>query len=416
MNNTVRNNVTPSEDYSPPTFIGVALHIYGGKGHVLSYHKALGEAIRLNGWEHLAVISPAPNLPKLPPEWTVEYIDSGVLDLEGLEVIRYIKHLKFWFFIKSMHTLRRDFSRVLRKEIERRQNKKIIFLESFNPLQLIAIVLSLLFVKRKKLSVWLMYRGGPDWGGPKHRLMARSFAFLFRAMNPVIQLLVGKNNFVLLTDSEMLSSTLPKYYHRVVHCVPIPHTDGQHTNAEPSIKSIEQITCWWPGAPRAEKGLDIIQNLATLHDPGVHKLTLVVARSVNLSSKKGCISIEMIDDKLSQQDYANRFFSSDIILLPYDKDIYSESTSGIFTECIVAGVIPLVTKGTWMAYELEKMDLGELVLEWGNVPLIPFICKVAKDETIKQKVSAMRDEYRTFHTIPSFAHSLDILYKSSLQV
>lgn len=411
----MHNKITRNCGDTPPTFIGVALHIYGGKGHVLSYHKALGEAIRLNVWEHLAVISPDLNLPKLPTEWTVEYIDSGVLDLEGSEVIRLIKRLNFWSFIKSMYILRRDFSRVMRKEIARKSNKKIIFLESFNPLQLIAFVLSLFFVKRKQLSVWIMYRGGPDWGGPKHRLMARSFAFLFRAMNPIIQLLVGKNNFVLLTDSEMLSSTLPNYYRRVVHCVPIPHTDGQHTNSELSMKSIGQITCWWPGAPRAEKGLDIIQKLAAVMDPEAHKLTLVVARSVNLSSKKGCISIEMIDDKLSQQDYANRFFSSDIILLPYDKDIYSESTSGIFTESIVAGVIPLVTKGTWMAYELEKRDLGELVLEWDNVPLIQFIRKVAKDESIKQKVSAMRDEYRTFHTIPSFAHSLDILYKSSLQ-
>lgn len=403
-----------SQETLPPTFMGLALHIYGGKGHVFSYHKALGDAIRLNGWIHLAIVSPDLKLPELPDEWEVEYIDSGVLDYERPEIIRLLKCLNLWLFIKSMYVLGRDFARVLRKELESRSNRKIIFLESFNPLQLLSVVLSLLFVKRSRVSVWLMYRGGPDWGGRKHRLMSKSFSMLFRATNPIIRLLVGKENLVLLTDSEILSKSLPKYYKNPVHLVPIPHTPGQYRNSLSDTKSHDQVICWWPGAPRAEKGLDIIHRLASLKDKDAHQITLVAAKSTNLSAQEGCVRMETVEDKLARQDYENRFFTSDFILLPYDQAIYSESTSGIFTECIVAGVTPLVTKGTWMAYELEKRDLGELAIDWGSDSILQQIIGLATNDSIRQKIRAMQDEYRSFHTIPSFAHALDSLYQGEV--
>ena len=411
MNITNHEIQIAAQDALPPTFMALVLHIYGGKGHVLSYHRALGEAIRLNGWIHLAVVSPDPKHAELPSEWFVEYIDSGVLDREGAEVIRLLKRLNLWVFIKSMYILGRDFTKVLRKELESRQNRKIIFLECFNPLQLLSMVLSLLFVKREKLSVWLMYRGGPDWGGRKRRLMAKSFAIPFRIMNPIIELLIGKDNLMLLTDSEILSTSLPKYYKRTVHLVPIPHTPGQHGDNIQDARSHDRVVCWWPGAPRAEKGMGLIQRLVSVKDRDAHKVTLVAARSTNLTDQEGCVRIEMVDDILAYQEYENRFFTSNLILLPYDQGIYGESTSGIFVECIVAGAIPLVTKGTWMAYELEKRNLGELAIDWTNNSVIQQIISLATSYSIEQKIKAMQSEYRSFHCIPSFARAIHSLYK-----
>mgnify|MGYP001609086973 CR=1 FL=1 len=406
------NNEIPIESHETfsPTFMAVVLHIYGGKGHVLSYHKAVGEAVRLNGWSHLAVVSPDPALTEFPREWNVEHVDSGVLDYEGTEIKRLLKRLNFWAFIKSTYILAHDFTNVLRKELESRPNRKIILLESFNPLQLLSVILSLLFVKRDRLSVWLMYRGGPDWGGRKHRLMAKSFATLFRAMNPIIRLLVGGNNLMLLTDSEILSASLPKYYKKPVYLVPIPHTPVNHGVYTEKEESHEHVVCWWPGAPREDKGMGVIRRLASLKDRDAYKVTLVAAKSANLIAQADCIKITAVDDKLDRQDYERRFFISDVVLLPYDRDIYSESTSGIFVECIVAGAIPLVTKDTWMAYELEKRDLGELVIDWGSDFLVQQIIDLATNRSIKQKIRTMQLEYRSFHSIPSFAQAIHSLY------
>ena len=61
----------------------------------------------------------------------------------------------------------------------------------------------------------------------------------------------------------------------------------------------------------------------------------------------------------------------DFVLLPYDKKIYAECNLGIFVEAIVAGKITLVSADTWMAYELNKFKLTELVIDW----LVKFISK-----------------------------------------
>lgn len=412
MNKTNHGVQIDSQESSLPTFVAVVLHIYGGKGHVLSYHKAVGEAVRLNGWSHLAVVSPDPAPIEFPHEWNIEYVNSGVLDYEGTEIKRLLKRLNFWAFLKSIYILSRDFTRVLRKELKSRKNRKIIFLESFNPLQLLSMVLSLLFVKRDRLSVWLMYRGGPDWGGRKHRLMAKSFATLFRAMNPIIRSLIGRNNLILLTDSEVLSASLPKYYKNPVYLVPIPHTPANHDVYAGKEESREHIVCWWPGAPRADKGVCIIRRLVSLRNRDAHKVTLVAAKSANLIAQPDCINIVAVDDKLDRQVYERCFFTSDVVLLPYDRDIYGESTSGIFTECIVAGTIPLVTRGTWMAYELEKRKLGELAVDWHDNAIIQKMVHLAMDPVVKQRIKAMQMEYRTFHSISSYAKVIDSLYRS----
>jgi hypothetical protein len=412
MNRTPHDRQEECGGASAPTFIAVVLHIYGGKGHVLSYHKAVEEAVRLNGWSHVAVISPDPNIIELPGHWRVEYIDSGVLDYEGVAIKRLVKGLRFWPFIKGMYTLSASFARVLRNENKESRNDKIVFLESFNPLQLISIAISFFFTKRDTLSVWLMYRGGPDWGGPKHRLMARTFAVLFRAINPVFQWLVGKDNLVLLTDSEILSTSLPVYYKLPVHLVPIPHTPHQPANNARDKKSIDGITCWWPGAPRPDKGYDIVRRLAALDGPHTQNVTLVVAKSASLASKPRGVRIEQIEDRLEREEYERRFFSSTFILLPYDRDIYRESTSGIFTECVAAGAIPLVSEGTWMAYELNKWNLSELVLDWEDDQIFKEVVRIAADPSVNERMRAMQVEYLSFHNTFSYAQSIGSLYKA----
>ena len=41
-----------------------------------------------------------------------------------------------------------------------------------------------------------------------------------------------------------------------------------------------------------------------------------------------------MENNIPNSKYQNLFYEADIIILPYDKGIYNESTSGIFTEAI----------------------------------------------------------------------------------
>jgi hypothetical protein len=65
-----------------------------------------------------------------------------------------------------------------------------------------------------------------------------------------------------------------------------------------------------------------------------------------------------------------------------------------------------------MAYELEKRDLGELAIDWESDFIVQQIISLATNDSMKQKIRVMQIEYRSFHTIPSFAQAIDSLYKS----
>lgn len=395
----------------PPTFVALVLHLYGGKGHVFSYQKAVGEAVRLNGWDYLAAISPDPVIKIFPSEWRIAYVNSGVLDYEGGEITKLLRSFCIWSFVSSMYKLFCDLLDLLKREINAIPNQKIIFMEAFNPLQLLSLVFALMFVKRNRIAVWLLYRGGPNWGGSRHRLLAQSFAIMFRAINPILELVVGRNNLLLLTDSDKLRLPLQEYYKRPVHVVPIPHTPALAGEMYMKTRSQgKEIACWWPGAPRADKGLDIIRRLASEKNEQAHKIKLFVAESANLTTASGGIKIEAVKDKLDRLEYERMFFSSNLILLPYDQEIYNESTSGIFTECIVAGAIPLVTKDTWMAYELSKHELSELIIDWNDKGIVDTLIKISSDIVIRKKVKNMQICYKKYHNVAHFAEVLNLLY------
>ena len=72
---------------------------------------------------------------------------------------------------------------------------------------------------------------------------------------------------------------------------------------------------------------------------------------------------------LTRTEYLMQLAISDLVLLPYDALAYKERTSGIFIETIVAGKMPAVTRGTWMAGELARYDLSELIVDW-NAPAV----------------------------------------------
>jgi hypothetical protein len=57
---------------------------------------------------------------------------------------------------------------------------------------------------------------------------------------------------------------------------------------------------------------------------------------------------------LSTEDYRALVFSSDIILLPYDRDNYYARSSGILVESLVAGIPVIVPAGTWMAEQFME--------------------------------------------------------------
>lgn len=64
--------------------------------------------------------------------------------------------------------------------------------------------------------------------------------------------------------------------------------------------------------------------------------------------------VTIVPDVLSTDDYRRLVCQSDLIILPYSATEYEARSSGIFAEALCAGVPTVVTRGTWMAKELER--------------------------------------------------------------
>ena len=103
---------------------------------------------------------------------------------------------------------------------------------------------------------------------------------------------------------------------------------------------------------------------------------------------------------------------SDIILLPYHADAYKERTSGIFTECIIAGKIPLVTPHTWMAEELKNYQLDDLIIDWENAQAVcDRIISLMANPSIHAQILMMQKDFKQFHNLENYARMMQEIFR-----
>ena len=376
-----------NEKQQMPILVSIIPNVVGGEGHIIPYHLAVKKATQILGWRHKVAYSGDANFKNLPAEWA-GCLKGSALEIDTNWIGKIGKIINVVVFAKSI-------ANYLRSNIFIYSEKKIIFIERFIHLQLFALWLALLFLPKNNLHIWILYRRDT------HKNKTR---FIYKLINRLFKNSVNQNNFKLLTDSELLSQSLSSYFQETVTVMPIPHTEF----IEKSHSSHNNPTlCWWAGPPRPEKGWEIIKSMARYKFTEAEKFCLVAAKSSQLESITGGVQIKLIEDNLDRREYAYWLSQSDLILLPYDSEAYSERTSGIFAECIIAGNIPVVTSNTWMAKELSKFNLEKLIIDWGNnKEIFEQLKTILNDRGILDKLKLIQAEYKKFHNIETYAQKL----------
>ncbi|XLQ11426.1 MAG: glycosyltransferase family 1 protein [cyanobacterium endosymbiont of Epithemia adnata isolate EadnSB Bon19] len=374
------------DESSTPILVSLIPNLMEGKGHIVPYHQAVSQAVSKLGWKHLAAIPSKSKVGDVLAEWD-DCLSNFDLEKEG----------NFWqkiLRLTGVFYLGTTTAKYLRNNVIYQSELSIVFLERFIHLQLLALTIALWLVPTKNLSVWLLYRRNT------HKDKTR---YVYKFLNYLIKKSLPAGNLKLLTDSDLLGQSLSNYFQEHVTVIPIPHTEIKIYNCDIKNK-LPGILCWWPGFPREEKGWNIIKKLVDSNLNNSDEICLVAAKKSNLEVTKGGIKLKLIQDELTRKEYNYWLSVSDVILLPYDCQSYGERTSGIFTESIIAGKIPLVTDKTWMAYELLKYDLGELIINW-EIPEEVFISilRIIKYPNIKNKIKAMQNSYLNYHCLNRYA-------------
>ncbi len=363
----------------PGVFHSIMPNFYGYGGHQYGYNLSLGRALAKAGWVHQALIPIDNSMDQLPPGW-IKYLNLSLKHENKNKNI----YQKFLLFKSGIFNLKRYF----KTELLKKNSEQVFFIESFSIWQFIIFSMAAINIPKGEASFWILFRYGPS-------ILLRHI-LLYRGFIKVLRLRFG-SNVKLVTDSELIASSLKQKIGFEFLIFPIPHTEAN--TSIPPLNSIvnSDLTLWWPGEPRLSKGLDIVRKISQMEVDSTLAMKLIVTKSSMIEPKAKGIEIELTEDILTEAKYRNMFNRCDFFLLPYDKKIYGESTSGIFVEAIVAGKITLVSADTWMAYELNKFKLTELVIDWGDKNLFGRIEAIYLNPQIRIKVKKMQKAYSNYH-------------------
>jgi glycosyltransferase involved in cell wall biosynthesis len=118
-------------------------------------------------------------------------------------------------------------------------------------------------------------------------------------------------------------------------------------------------------------------------------------------------NVTLLKEVLNRKDYADLLLQSDVVLLPYSKDVYHSRTSGPFTEALAAAKTVIVTDGTWMSDQLKSYGSGLTVLDRDVESLMAAMIK-AVDQHKKLQAKAQRDcsRWLSFHNPERFIDTL----------
>jgi len=242
------------------------------------------------------------------------------------------------------------------------------------------------YVSRGRLSghLMLLERESPDFSScGRLKLVAHPYWRIRPHYLKAIRAKLGVN-FVLLTDSELLSEEYAHIYRHRIVTLPIP-VSPMILNAEETrssgfrerygIRRDEGICVGFVGDDRAARGLSLLPELvarvATDGSAGV-RFVIQCPNSGEGSDDAGqtCLvdlkrlarervgRVTLICERLVEHDYVELLRSLDVVLLPYTQASYGKGTSGVFAEALAMAKPVVVSSGTWMARELRRSGGG----------------------------------------------------------
>lgn len=345
-----------------------------GSGHFYHFHRSVQKALEPI-LKDVSVYVPEnahfDNLPKGWKKWFSPFYNRS-------------SRRKFW---KDCTRLFRDPS----------TGPRIFFIEFFGRRDFVLYSLAALLFAGKNDVLWVLYRDDLNIRRKKDRKVIRFFSKL---LNWKFQ-----KRFVALTDSELLADTYAGWFGKRPMIFPVLYAKYQPV----AIPTKQKWICTWLGCPRSEKGALEIARLVQIQDPVSGRIELDISGAAYFPAVKNQISIHLRKAFLTEDEYYASLSRSDIVLLPYDPVKYKLRTSGVFVESILAGKIPVVKDGSWLAHELKRFDLYELILDWEHPHFFSHLLSVVATSTLLPKLAHMQQTYLDFHGEQNFTRLLQEL-------
>lgn len=359
-----------------------------------------GDACRMNGWEHTAAVRAAARVRELPQGWTRSL--GVTVEPAGPRPVRLLR--KFVSFVRTT-------ARYINAITDIEERPVVLFLEWFDLVHIAAFALALLGVPARKLSntaAWMNFR------------FAFSNNAYLRRMKWLLSLIERRlaGGLVIFTENDLVAESHARMLGRKAHVLPMPQMvtpdePWQLPGYASQPERARQLVCFWPGQAAPEKGLAIISSLTKSTSPAARGVTIVADESARFTAVEGGCAIILLKKGMSRADYIGWLRTMDLALVPYMPEAYANRTSGIFGDAIAVGKPPVVTEGTWMAHELRRFDLGELVVDWDAPDVIETLTRLAHDPRVANKLAVLTAAYADFHSRRGYARVIKQVFDTT---
>jgi glycosyltransferase involved in cell wall biosynthesis len=226
-----------------------------------------------------------------------------------------------------------------------------------------------------------------------------------------------------ITDSERLAPHYQKIFGSRVDV--LPHVVPRDLSSKPRIQSGKIVfTC--AGNPRREKGFVELTSaiLRILHEePRDARFVVQIndpdsasLKSVSILKASRLSGLELVESRLSEQQYLKMLDAADVFVLPYHLDKYRDRTSGIFCEALVAGKPVVTIENSWMSAELSRAGLGWLLPERNVDALVETIRRAVREYEVEARKSLrLAPQYRVTFSGENFLQGLFRLANESIK-
>ena len=373
------------------------------RGHSFNYHCAVRDALKLASIEYKVLIPKNNPITVKDDLWELSpQLPTKLVGEISSKILR--------FFIYTYHSLCITFAWILFYRKFSKNADVIVFYETGgNFLDEALISFALKIIGKKPFAVWYLIRGLP---------VTKKFQLLLKISIFFAGLFAGKGRLSLCTDTVTLRDNLKIELKSEVTCLPIPHASNisTHNQTIGQIK-LDGLKIWGLSCLGENKGEGYLVSLLKNIDRDCK--VEVVVRSAFLEKNKipACSRIETVSNELNAQQFMSLLQNCQVVLLPYFgglAEAYKLSSSGIFVDSVAAGLLPLVTKDTWMEFELNRFNLNELVVDWSNYNTFSDLCELIEElicaENTMRKLAYMRHSYCAMHSPNGF---LEALYQNN---
>jgi len=222
---------------------------------------------------------------------------------------------------------------------------------------------------------------------------------------------------IFVADSEALASEYSGFANVKVGVVPIPHGRiGEGSIHE--RKNGDPIRFAYVGVGAPNKGFHFLPYLVhgLRHELEAQRIGFEIqaqflADDPLLRMARDRLrdySVKVHDGAIDSKQYYEILSRADVILQPYDWLHYHAQTSGIFAESRSFGKVSIVTRGTWMARNVERQGGGVVCLPNDPEDLLLAARTVLRDfERLALEASAQAKEWNSRNSPAGFIAALN---------